>query len=341
MNRVPFPEEPLQTPDPLALPPPYIENLPVAIYACDAKGRVRWFNRKAAELWGREPRLADSTELFCGSYRLWTLDGQAIGRGQTPMAHVLETGERIAGVEAVIERPDGSRVVAMVHIDPVKDDRGRVLGAINCFHETTAMRRAEEDAETQQRTLLSELNHRAKNNVQILQSLIAAAQRETENLEARETLASTSRRIGIVSAAQSAMYAGGGRLNARAFVEELGRHVGQVWGRQADISVACDDGEFANDAAVPLALIFNELVGNAVKYARGDRAHVPIHVALRRDGNGWVLSVADDGPGFVLQESRRRASGLGLFTGLARQLGGSLEVSTEKGARCTVRFADR
>jgi hypothetical protein len=60
------------------------------------------------------------------------------------MAIVLRTGIAIRGVEGRVERPDGSHVWAMVHIEPVKDENGYVIGAINCFHETTAMHNAAE-----------------------------------------------------------------------------------------------------------------------------------------------------------------------------------------------------
>jgi hypothetical protein len=59
----------------LAAPPDFIEMLPIAIYACDAKGRVRWFNERAADSVGRRPRIGDDTELFCGSFKLFGLDG--------------------------------------------------------------------------------------------------------------------------------------------------------------------------------------------------------------------------------------------------------------------------
>jgi two-component sensor histidine kinase len=60
---------------------------------------------------------------------------------------------------------------------------------------------------------------------------------------------------------------------------------------------------------------------------------------LVQDGPGWVLEVADDGPGFTMGQPHKRASGLGLVTALAKQLGGTLNVTTDHGARCVVRFA--
>ncbi len=118
------------------------ELLPLAIYACDAEGRVLGYNRLAAELWGRQPAIGDDSELFCGSHKL-IFDGREIGRDETPMAHVLRTGQAINGVEGIVLRPDGSRIWAMVHINPVRDETGKIVGAINCFHDITSQKKNE------------------------------------------------------------------------------------------------------------------------------------------------------------------------------------------------------
>ena len=120
----------------------FIERLPIAIYACDAQGRILWFNTRAAELWGRAPRIGDDSELYCGSYKLY-FDGPPVSREQTPMAQVLKTGASIRGIEARVERPDGSHVRAVAHIAPVLDADGSVVGAINCFHERIGGERLE------------------------------------------------------------------------------------------------------------------------------------------------------------------------------------------------------
>jgi PAS domain S-box-containing protein len=137
----------------LEAPPRFLDMLPTAIYACDADGRIRWFNRRAVDLWGRAPRTGDECELFCGSWRLYSLDGAPIRREQTPMAHVLLTGEPVHGKEALVERPDGTRLVAVVHIEPVKDAAGKVVGAVNCFQETTDRHRMNEELRRRQQDL--------------------------------------------------------------------------------------------------------------------------------------------------------------------------------------------
>ncbi len=67
-----------------------------------------------------------------------------------------------------------------------------------------------------------------------------------------------------------------------------------------------------NDAAVPVALILNELLTNAFKYGRSGRDCVYVAVRLSRENEGLILVVEDDGPGFEPRETGRRASGLGL-----------------------------
>ena len=87
---------------------------------------------------------------------------------------------------------------------------------------------------------------------------------------------------------------------------------------------------------MPLALILNELLTNAVKYGTNGKDGT-IRVGLTRREDRYVLSVEDDGPGFNLEEARTRWSGLFLIQGLARQLGGQFMVSNSP-TRCSVEF---
>jgi PAS domain S-box-containing protein len=118
---------------------------PVAIYACDASGVIQQFNRRAAELWGREPASGDTDERFCGSFKLFRPDGSFMPHEQCPMAEVV-AGKIPAAhdAEVVIERPDGSRLTVVVNIRPLKTERGEITGAINCFYDITQRKQAEE-----------------------------------------------------------------------------------------------------------------------------------------------------------------------------------------------------
>jgi PAS domain S-box-containing protein len=117
---------------------------PVAIYSIDTSGVIQEFNRRAAELWGREPALGDTDQRFCGSFKMFRPDGSFMPHAQCPMAEVV-SGKITAAhdAEVLIERPDGSRVTVLVNIRPLKNDQGEVIGAINCFYDITERKRAE------------------------------------------------------------------------------------------------------------------------------------------------------------------------------------------------------
>ncbi|HKO31634.1 MAG TPA: PAS domain S-box protein, partial [Nitrospiraceae bacterium] len=121
------------------------ELAPIAVYSCDASGVVREYNQRAAELWGRSPQPGDTGERFCGSFKMYRPDGSLMPHEQCPMGDVLSG--RVPGIqngEVHIERPDGSRVIVIVNIAPVADERGSIVGAINCFYDVTDRIQVEE-----------------------------------------------------------------------------------------------------------------------------------------------------------------------------------------------------
>jgi PAS domain S-box-containing protein len=143
-----------------------LESLPIAVYVCDTQGLIIQYNRKAAELWGRAPAPGDTDERFCGSYRMFFVDGRLLPHAEGPMADVLSTGRAVRNAEVQIERPDGSRVSALVNIDPLLDPNGLVVGAVNCFQDVTelryardALRRSQGEREEQDRRLAITYDH--------------------------------------------------------------------------------------------------------------------------------------------------------------------------------------
>jgi len=117
---------------------------PVAIYSIDTSGVIQEFNRRAAELWGREPAWGIPTNGFAGSFRMFRPDGSLCLMRSVPWPRWSRAKITAAhDAEVLIERPDGSRVTVLVNIRPLKNDRGEVIGAINCFYDITEHKRAE------------------------------------------------------------------------------------------------------------------------------------------------------------------------------------------------------
>src|SRR5260370_3242119 len=125
----------------MALGSELLEALPVAVYTTDAQGRITFFNQAAADLWGHRPELG--SDQWCGSWRLYWPDGRPLPHDQCPMAITLKEGRPVRGMEAIAERPDGTRVNFLPYPTPLRDASGRLVGAVNLLMDITERHQAE------------------------------------------------------------------------------------------------------------------------------------------------------------------------------------------------------
>lgn len=115
-----------------------LRALPVAVYTCDSTGRVTFFNREAARLWGREPEL--NKDLWCGSWKIFREDGSPMPMDQCPMARTIRDGRPVQGEKIVVERPDGTRSRVLPHPEPIRNSLGLIVGAVNTLVDLTEKR---------------------------------------------------------------------------------------------------------------------------------------------------------------------------------------------------------
>jgi PAS domain S-box-containing protein len=152
-----------------------LEKLPAGAYTCDAAGLITYYNQRSVELWGRAPRLNDAADRYCGSFRLFTVDGTPITHNQCWMALALEHDQEYNGREIVIERPDGRRVTALAHANPMHDETGRVCGAVNVLVDITDRKAAEETLRAASRCkdeFLATLAHELRNPLAPLRNAV-------------------------------------------------------------------------------------------------------------------------------------------------------------------------
>ena len=119
-----------------------IDALPVAVYTTDAAGRITHHNQEAARFAGRE--VDPGKDQWCVTHRLYRPDGTFLPFEECPMAVALRTGQPVRGVEAIAERPDGTRAYFMPYPTPLKDDSGAVVGGINVLVDITHRKQGEE-----------------------------------------------------------------------------------------------------------------------------------------------------------------------------------------------------
>lgn len=120
-----------------------LQALPVAIYTCDNDGYIRLYNKAAVELWGRTPVIGQ--DQWCGSWKIFNTDGSPLPLDECPMAIALKEGRKVEHVEIVVEKPNGERRIIAPFPEPLFDEFGKKIGAINMLLDITDKKASEND----------------------------------------------------------------------------------------------------------------------------------------------------------------------------------------------------
>lgn len=120
-----------------------IDDTPVPIYTCGLDGTITYFNKAAADLWGREPETG--VEKWGGAYKIYMANGDAFERGFNPIDKAMQTGVVQKPVEFVLERAEGTLFNVLVHITLIYDDNQIVQGASVMLIDVTEKRKADPD----------------------------------------------------------------------------------------------------------------------------------------------------------------------------------------------------
>ena len=178
--------------------------------------------------------------------------------------------------------------------------------------------------------LLQELTHRVKNSLQFIAATVMIESRSHQSGQGRAALERVSHRITALGHLYSKLTSADTveAVDAASYLEELCRDLIASVQKEGDTSIVLktdiESERLPTDRAIPIGLIVNELVTNAVKYAFPGEAKGTVMVSLKRGPGELRLTVADDGQGL---DPRRADSGLGgrLVDGFAQQLGGQVE----------------
>ena len=314
----------------------FLEALPVAVYTTDASGLITSFNQAAADLVGRWPEIG--RDRWCVTWRLYWSDGRPMRHEDCPMAVALRENRVIRGIEAIGERPDGTRFPFIPHAAPIRTASGAVDGGINVLVDLTDCKR---DVHLKN-ALISDLEKKEAAILELIDAVLRESQRQARSAEAQELIEQAIGRIATITATQSFLYDPDGktRINSWDLLSAICITAQMPVRDRVELVCESGGGDLASETAMPLMLIAKELIANAAKHGLGGRAKMIVRVGLRKELSGYVFTVEDDGPGFTLQAAHARSSGLCLVMMLARQLNGTFEVERGPGARCIVRFPD-
>lgn len=323
-----------------------IEQAPNAIVIADAQGRITLVNRQTEALFGhrREDLIGRPADMLMPD-RL----------RDRPVKRVIFARSMLAGragasgVETAGRREDGSEVAVELALAPIDAADGR--GVLASIVDITERRRAQQEIERslqEKTTLLNEVHHRVKNNLQVISSLLSLQVSHATNPDARALLAESQSRVRTMALVHQLLYerqnfAG---LQLGRYLERLVRLLTELHatGRR-DLVVRVEgagrDIELDPQQAIPCGLLVHELVTNALKHAFPAGRAGQVRVTLDESSTGEVIvGVADDGVGLPADFNFATAMSLGfqLLPLLAEQLGARLRRENRAGTCFALHF---
>lgn len=192
--------------------------------------------------------------------------------------------------------------------------------------------------------LLKEIHHRVKNNLQVVSSLLNLQSGYFTDERTREIFKESQNRVRSMAIIHEKLCLSEDmvRIDFGEYMRDLTKHLFRTYGRDPGkilLKIDIDGLLLSADTAIPVSLIINELVSNALKYAFPEETGV-IRIALTRQDGGLVLTVADDGIGFPpkLDFKKTESLGLQLVMTLAEQLHGEVDLKSPPGTEFQIKF---
>jgi two-component sensor histidine kinase len=253
-----------------------------------------------------------------------------------------------AGRELRAMRGNGEEFPVEIGLSPIDWAGGTAtLAAITDITERRRQQAPVEQALAEKETLLKEVYHRVKNNLQVVQSLLSLQSQTLPDGPAREAVDDSAQRVRAMALVHEKLYQSGNlsAVSLRSYVKDLVNQVVEALGTdRLKVRIHADvaDVQTGLDNAVPFGLLLTELITNCLKHAFPGMTGGDIRVSLERREDGDHLSVSDTGVGLPAGfESPTQSTSMGLQVadGLARQLGGELRARTEGGAVLSARLA--
>jgi len=312
-----------------------LEEAPVAACIANLDRQVEFTNRQFDQLFGLPQGAASTLDLW--AERVYP-DAQERAAALTGLNSAMLSALHSNGVLPVLETrltpPNGKAKNVRLRGSII---RGKLFLT---FEDITAYREIEEKLTAnlaEKETLLREVYHRVKNNLQVVVSLLGLQALRIKDPESRDLFTQSQSRIRSMALAHETLYRSAGftRINFGSYLNDLVQEIRIAYPQQTNINVRVEAEPvfIPIDTAVPCGLIVNELVTNAFKYAFPEDQPGSILVKLNRKDGLLRLEVSDDGVGLPgsPEAPASDALGLNLVRILSSQVNASVQITRERG----------
>ncbi|ESR26749.1 sensor histidine kinase [Lutibaculum baratangense] len=315
------------------------DSMPQMLWSTQPDGFHDYFNRRWYEYTGVQPGSTDGV----GWNDMFHPDDR--DRAWEIWRRSLETGEDYE-IEYRLRRQDGAYRWVLGRARPVRDEATgeivRWFGTCTDIEETKRAEQELKEAFEAREALLYEVNHRVKNSLAVVMSLLTLQAGRTKDEDLKQSLMEARGRIAVVAQVHQRLYTSSRHdsVELGPFLIEVANDVEGLLDTESRVHLALDVDATGTvlsiDKAVPLALIVSELLTNSMKYAFPDGVEGTIRLAVEESEDGLCVVVEDDGvglpPGFELSKST--GFGMRIVSALSRQIRGRVTVPpTPRGTR--------
>jgi PAS domain S-box-containing protein len=245
-------------------------------------------------------------------------------------------------------RKDGEVVWVRISVRMVKDVSGNPLYFLPMIEDINERKRMEDEIKAslkEKETLLREIHHRVKNNMQIINSLLSLQEGYIKDKESIELFRDTQNRVRSMAMVHEKLYQSKNlaRINFAEYIYSLISEILSSYKVNPDIIKIKKDVEnlfFGIDAAIPLALITNELIINSLKHAFPNGRKGEISISIQSYNGKIILVISDNGAGIPLNIDFKNTDTLGLqlVNNLTEQLDGEIELERNNGTTFRITF---
>ncbi len=323
-----------------------------ALVELDPQGNVSGWNPGAARMFGYTEAEIVGQSVCC----LSTAEDVALNESGEDLSRAIDQGR--AEDARWMLRHDGTRFWARWVTTPIKVG-DRLRGFAKIMRDETERKLLDDRLRNTLESkdlLLREIHHRVKNHVQVIASLVSMQADQAEDAQVRTLFEELRDRVRAIGSLHETLYGSEDLANVDfgPYVTHILQDLLASYGSRAsniDLVIKTDDVVLSSEQALPLGLIANELVSNALKHGYSDGRNGTIEVTLRylldtvREGDlmdsGWCeLAVRDhgkgiDNPGGIWE---RRSMGLRIIRLLTHQLHGTVRLDQSQGTCFGVRF---
>ncbi len=319
-----------------------VESAPNAIVMVDDTGTILMVNSQTESYFGysRHELIGQAVEILVPARFRGGHAGFRQAYFASPQSRPMGVGRDLYGL-----RKDGTEFPVEIGLSVIDDEKETIV--LSTIIDITERKNANDklkSAINEKETLLKEVYHRVKNNLQVVSSLINLQARNVKNNETADLLKQSADRIKSMALLHEKLYQSKdlSRINFNEYIQSLVDHLLYGYGAPGKINVGLniDDIYLNVDTAIPCGLIINELLSNALKHAFPDGRQGEITISFTQDGDDCILVITDNGIGFPSgQDFKKNGSlGLQLVDTLTNQLMGQITYDSSIGSTFNIRF---